>query len=220
VRTSFIGESPDGDFPNLIAECGALKTADALENPTRKALSPRAAVPEAFWRNIVAISMYDVSVPVFAARLKALSGVLEAAEKNAAERKIDPNTFLTSRLAPDMFTLARQVQIATDHAKGAPSRLAGRDVPKYEDNEASFAELQTRIAKVGEHLSSFSAADIEGSEDRVIELKVGGRELSMSGSQYLLNFAMPNFYFHLTTAYGILRHNGVPLGKIMFLGGR
>jgi hypothetical protein len=220
VRTSFIGESPDGDFPNLIAECGALKTADALENPTRKALSPRAAVPEAFWRNIVAISMYDVSVPVFAARLKALSGVLEAAEKNAAERKIDPSTFLTSRLAPDMFTLARQVQIATDHAKGAPSRLAGRDVPKYEDNEASFAELQTRIAKVGEHLSSFSAADIEGSEDRVIELKVGGRELSMSGSQYLLNFAMPNFYFHLTTAYGILRHNGVPLGKIMFLGGR
>ncbi|KQZ31966.1 hypothetical protein ASD50_14660 [Mesorhizobium sp. Root552] len=168
----------------------------------------------------MAISMYDVSVPVFAARLKALSGVLEAAEKNAVERKIDPRTFLTSRLAPDMFTLARQVQIATDHAKGAPSRLAGRDVPKYEDNEASFAELQTRIAKVGEHLSSFSAADIEGSEDRVIELKVGGRELSMSGSQYLLNFAMPNFYFHLTTAYGILRHYGVPLGKIMFLGGR
>ncbi|KQZ78260.1 hypothetical protein ASD64_13040 [Mesorhizobium sp. Root157] len=168
----------------------------------------------------MAISMYDVSVPVFASRLKALSGVLGEAERNATERKIDPNTFLTARLAPDMFTLTRQVQIATDHAKGAPSRLAGREIPKYEDDEQSFADLQARIAKASDHLSGFSAADIDGSEDKVIALKAGGRELSMSGSQYLLNFAMPNFYFHMTTAYDILRHNGVPLGKVVFLGAR
>jgi uncharacterized protein len=166
------------------------------------------------------ISMYEASVPVFSARLKALSTVLAAAEQNAVERKIDPQVFLTSRLAPDMYALTRQVQIATDHAKGAPSRLAGREVPKYEDNEASFADLEARIAKTVAHLATFSAADIDGSDDRMIELKLGGREMSMSGMQYLLHLAMPNFYFHLTTAYDILRHNGVPLGKATFLGAR
>ena len=166
------------------------------------------------------VSMYDISVAVFSARLKALASVLTAAEQNAVERKIDPQVFLTARLAPDMFALTRQVQIATDHAKGAPSRLAGREVPKYEDNEASFAELQARIAKTLDHLATFSAADLDGSEDRTIELRLGGREVSMPGLQYLLNAAMPNFYFHITTAYDILRHNGVPLGKQTFLGNR
>jgi hypothetical protein len=164
------------------------------------------------------ISMYEASVPVFSARLKSLSKVLSLAEQNAADRKIDPQVFLTARLAPDMFALTRQVQIATDHAKGAPSRLAGREVPKYEDNEASFADLQARIAKTVDHLATFSAADLNGSEERTIELRLGGREVSMPGLQYLLNAAMPNFYFHVTTAYDILRHNGVPLGKAVFLG--
>lgn len=162
--------------------------------------------------------MYDISVAVFSARLKALDSVLSLAEQNAADRKIDPQVFLTARLAPDMFALTRQVQIATDHAKGAPSRLAGREVPKYEDNESSFEELHARIAKTLDHLASFSAADLEGSEERTIELRLAGREVSMNGLQYLLNAAMPNFYFHVTTAYDILRHNGVPLGKATFLG--
>ncbi len=166
------------------------------------------------------ISMYEASVPVFPARLKALSNVLATAEQNATERKIDPQVFLSARLAPDMFALTRQVQIATDHAKGAPSRLAGREVPKYEDNEASFADLEARIAKTVAYLATFSAAEINGSDDRMIDVKLGGRELSMPGMQYLLNLAMPNFYFHLTTAYDILRHNGVPLGKATFLGSR
>ncbi|UVK45048.1 DUF1993 family protein [Mesorhizobium sp. AR07] len=166
------------------------------------------------------ISMYEASVPVFSARLKALSTVLAAAEQNALDRKIDPQVFLTSRLAPDMYALTRQVQIATDHAKGAPSRLAGRDVPRYEDNEASFADLEARIAKTLALLETFSAAEFDGSDDKTIELKLGSREISMGGMQYLLHLAMPNFYFHLTTAYDILRHNGVPLGKATFLGAR
>ena len=157
-------------------------------------------------------------MPVFSARLKALSNVLSAAEQNAADRKIDPQVFLTARLAPDMFALVRQVQIATDHAKGAPSRLAGREVPKYEDNEASFADVQARIAKTLEHLATFSAADLEGSDERTIELRLAGREVSMPGLQYLLHAAMPNFYFHVTTAYNILRHNGLEIGKGDFLG--
>ena len=164
------------------------------------------------------ISMYQASVPVLLQGLKALSSILAKAEANAAERKIDPQVFLSARLAPDMFTLTRQVQIATDHAKGAPSRLSGRAAPKFEDNEASFADLQARIARTVELLKGFAPADIDGSHDRAIELKAGPRELSFTGLQYLLHFALPNFYFHFTTAYDILRHNGVPLGKTDFMG--
>jgi len=167
----------------------------------------------------MAVSMYGISVPVFSARLAALAAILAKAEANALERKIDPQIFLSARLAPDMFALTRQVQIAADHAKGAPCRLAGREVPKFEDTESSFADLQARIARTRELLASFSPGDVDGSENRVIELKLGQRELSLSGLQYLLDVAMPNFYFHLTTAYDILRHNGVPLGKRDFLAG-
>ena len=145
--------------------------------------------------------MYDISVPVFSERLRALGHVLSKAEANAAERKIDPQVFLQARLAPDMLTLTRQVQIATDHAKRASARLAGKEAPPYEDTEASFAELQARIAKAIDYLKSLAPGDIEGSEERPIELKVGQRELKYAGAQYLLNFAMPNFYFHVTTAY-------------------
>lgn len=165
------------------------------------------------------ISMYSASVPVFQSMLKALSNLLTKAEANAAERKIDPSVFLNARLAPDMFTLTRQVQIATDHAKGAAARLAGREIMKLDDNEASFADLQARIAKVIEHLDGFKPADIDGSDEREVVLKIRGADMPMSGERYLLRFAMPNFYFHVTTAYTILRHNGVPLGKGDFLSG-
>jgi hypothetical protein len=166
------------------------------------------------------ISMYDVSVPVFIARLKALSGLLTKGEANAAERKIDPNVFVTARLAPDMLPLTKQVQIATDHAKGAGSRLSGRETPRYEDNETTFAELQARIAKTIAFLDTLKPEEFEGSEARQINLKAGPRELSFVGKDYLLNFALPNFYFHMTTAHAILRHNGVPIGKLDYMGAR
>ena len=117
-----------------------------------------------------------------------------------------------------MLNLTQQVQIATDFAKGASSRLAGREVPRYEDNETSFAELQARIAKTRDYLATFKPAEFEGAEERTVTLKVGGKDVEIKGQKYLLDVAMPNFYFHITTAYDILRHNGVPLGKGNFLG--
>ena len=164
------------------------------------------------------ISMYAASVPVFSTMLKNLSHVLAKGEANAAQRKIEPAVFLNDRLAPDMLPLKSQVQIATDHAKGACARLSGRDPLKLEDNETSFTELLARIEKVQDYLKSFSPADIDGSEGREIVLKLGGGEMKFSGMQYLLHFATPNFYFHVTTAYAILRHNGVPIGKGDFFG--
>lgn len=164
------------------------------------------------------ISMYDVSVPVFSERLRALALVLAKAEANATDRKIDLQVFLDARLAPDMLKLTQQVQIATDFAKGASSRLAGREVPRYEDNEASFSELQARITKTRDYLAMFKPAEFEGSEERTITLKVGGNDVELKGQKYLLDVALPNFYFHITTAYDILRHNGVPLSKGNFLG--
>ena len=116
-----------------------------------------------------------------------------------------------------MLSLTKQVQIATDHAKGALARLAGRENVRFEDNEATFADLQARIAKTIELLETFKPAEIDGSETRPISMKIGSHDLSFDGMQYLLHFAMPNFYFHVTTAYDILRHNGVPLGKPDFL---
>ncbi|PSJ65601.1 DUF1993 domain-containing protein [Kumtagia ephedrae] len=163
------------------------------------------------------MSMYRASVPVFQARLKGLAHCLRIAEANAAERKIDPAVLLAARLAPDMLSLTQQVQIATDHAKGAPSRLAQRDIVRFEDVEKSFPELQARITRTLDLLDTFEPAEIDGSEERTIEIKGRTRDLSFTGSDYLLHFALPNFYFHVTTAYGILRHNGVPLGKPDFL---
>jgi uncharacterized protein len=159
------------------------------------------------------ISMYQASVPVFRARLTALSNVLRKSEANALERKIDPAVFLNARLAPDMLPLVGQVQIASDNAKGAPTRLAGRENVRFEDNEKTFADLQARIGRTVELLDTFKPEEIDGSEERVIAMKLGSHELKFPGIQYLLHFAMPNFYFHVTTAYAILRHNGVPLTK-------
>ena len=167
----------------------------------------------------MSLSIYDASVAVFTVRLKALAHVLSKGEANALERKIDPSVFLNARLAPDMLTLTKQVQIATDHAKGATARMAGQQAPKFEDNEQSFADLQARVAKTLDYLGTFKPEDLVGGEARKIELKIGSRELSFGGAQYLLHFAMPNFYFHVTSAYAILRHNGVPLGKMDFMDG-
>lgn len=163
------------------------------------------------------ISMYQASVPVFLNMLGGLSHVLSKAEKHAAESGIDPAELIGARLAPDMHPLSAQVQIATDHAKGAPSRLAGREAPKFEDKETTFAELQNRIARTRDYLNSFAPADIDGSDSREIVLKLR-QEMRFSGMQYLLNFALPNFYFHVTTAYDILRNRGVVLGKADYFG--
>jgi uncharacterized protein len=162
--------------------------------------------------------MYEASIPVFTRVLGNLSAILDKAAAHAEAKKIDQAVFINSRLAPDMFPLSRQVQIATDMVKGCAARLAGLDVPSYEDNETTFADLQARIAKTIVFLKSVSAEQINGSEDRTITLKVRGKEVSFFGQFYLLNFVLPNFYFHITATYAILRHNGVEIGKMDFLG--
>jgi hypothetical protein len=166
----------------------------------------------------MALSMYQDSVPGFLQTLNSLSAILGKAEAFAAERKIDPAVLLAYRVAPDMFALTRQAQIATDHAKGCCARLAGVDVPKYADHEATFADLRARIARTVAFVEGFEPTDIDGSEDRDIAFTAGGREMRFKGQQYLVTFVLPNFYFHATTAYNILRHCGVPIGKRDFLG--
>lgn len=166
----------------------------------------------------MSLTMYQASIPVFVRMLGNLSVILDKAAAHAEARKIDPAVFINARLAPDMFPLSRQVQIATDMVKGCAARLAGIEVPRYEDNETTFAELQARIAKTKAFLQSVSASQIDGSEDRQITLKFGSRELSFLGQSYLLDFVVPNFHFHLTTTYAILRHNGVEIGKMDYVG--
>jgi uncharacterized protein len=164
------------------------------------------------------ISMYSASVPVFTQLLTALSAILKKAEDHCAAKKIDPAVLVGGRLSPDMFALARQIQIATDHAKGAPARLAGKEVPSYADTETTFAELQARIAKTLAFIAAFKPAEIDGSEEKTITVTHGSNSSTFKGEEYLLHFAMPNFYFHVTMAYAILRHNGVEIGKRDFLG--
>jgi hypothetical protein len=166
----------------------------------------------------MAISMYQASVPAFLQMLNSLSAILDKADAFAAERKIDPTVLLSYRLAPDMFALSRQVQIATDHAKGCCARLAGVEAPKYADDETTFAALKGRIARTIEFVQGFKPADIDGSEERDITITAGSRELRFKGQHYLVHFVLPNFYFHLTTAYNILRHCGLPIGKRDFMG--
>ncbi len=166
----------------------------------------------------MSLSMYQASVPVFAQILSALGNVLGKAEAHAAAKKIDPAVLLAARLAPDMFPLSRQVQLACDFAKGATARLAGLEVPSWGDNEKTFAEFADRAAKTLDYVQGFKPAQIDGSEGREIALKVGGAPVTIKGQPYLLQFAMPNFFFHTTSAYAILRHNGVELGKRDFMG--
>ncbi|MFN0315506.1 MAG: DUF1993 family protein [Burkholderiales bacterium] len=164
------------------------------------------------------LSMYQASVPVFAKTLGNLSGILEKGAAYASAKKVDHAVLLGYRLAPDMLAMGRQVQIACDFAKGACARLAGMDVPAWEDNETTLGELQTRIAKTIEYCKGFKPAQIDGSEDRDIHVKVAGNPVTYKGQPYLLHSVMPNFFFHTTTAYDILRHCGAEIGKRDFIG--
>lgn len=165
------------------------------------------------------LSMYEASVPAFVRVLTQLDQILAKAEAYAAARKIDPAVLVNARLYPDMFTLGRQVQIVTDFAKGACARLSGQDVPNWPDTEATFGELRTRIARALALVGTFKPADIDGSEEREIKMKIAGEPVVFRGKPYLVHFVLPNLYFHAATAYGILRHNGLDVGKRDFIGG-
>lgn len=166
----------------------------------------------------MSISMYLATVPPILRSLSNLREVLGKAAAHAEARKIDPSVLVNARLYPDMFPLSRQVQIASDTAKGAVSRLAGLEPPKYEDNEATFAELVARLDKTIALLESFKPDQIDGSEERDIVIPMRDRTLTFKGLPYLLDYVLPNVYFHATIAYAILRHNGVEIGKKDFLG--
>lgn len=164
-------------------------------------------------------SMYTTSVPVFTQMLNSLDVVLNKAGEHATAKKIDASVFLQARLSPDMFPLLRQVQIAADFAKGVSARLAGVDVPEYEDTEVSFTDLHARLAKTLRFIESLNAAQFDASETREIILRPGTpKEKKLLGQAYLLSYGLPQFFFHVTTAYAILRHNGVELGKRDFMG--
>ena len=165
------------------------------------------------------ISMYNASVPVFKQLLSALSVILSKAEGHVISNKMDPDLLLQASLFPDMFNFIRQVQIAADFAKGVTARLAGVEVPVYEDSEVSFQELQTRIAKTLLFISSITPKQIDGSEDREIVTRAGTpKEKKFTGQNYLLHYGLPQFFFHVTTAYAILRNKGVDVGKRDYMG--
>src|ERR1035437_8739292 len=164
------------------------------------------------------ISMYQASVPRFVSILTNLSNILDKAQAHVEARKLDPAALTAYRLFPDMLPMTKQVQIACDTAKGAVARLAGVEIPVHEDNEKTLAELQARIAKALAFIQTVTASQIDGSEDKEIVLKRGDQETRYKGMQFLLGHALPNVYFHVTTAYNILRHNGVEIGKRDYLG--
>jgi hypothetical protein len=164
------------------------------------------------------LSMYQASIPVFIRQLGNLKEILQKAEKYAETKKIDPAIFVNDRLIADMYPLSRQVQIAADIVKGGAARLAGVEVPSFPDTEKTFPELYTRIDKTIDFLKSFKADQIDGSEERKVVLKIRGQEAVFLGQPYLLNFVLPNVYFHASIAYAILRHNGVDIGKMDYLG--
>ena len=166
----------------------------------------------------MAVSMYPISVPVFIKHLNGLAGCLKKAQALYAEKKYDETALLHFRFFPDMFNFAKQVQSVSDHAKGCTALLAGIEAPKYEDNEKSLADLIARVEKTVEFLKSIKPAQIDGTEDKAITIKMRDRELNMKGIELLLNRSLPNYYFHATTAYDILRHNGVGVAKRDFMG--
>jgi uncharacterized protein len=167
----------------------------------------------------MSISMYTACVPVLKQFLTGLNEILKKAEDHATEKKIDLNALLQARLFPDMFALTRQVQIAADFAKGMVARLAGVEVPSYEDNEQTFEELRARIARTLAFIDTITPEQFEGSETREILLNPGTpRERKFAGQIYLLQFGLPQFFFHVTTAYSLLRHNGIAIGKKDYMG--
>lgn len=165
-----------------------------------------------------ALSMYEISIPVVSRALDNLAQLLEKAAAHCAEKGIDPAELIGARLAPDMLPLSKQVQIASDMSKGCAARLSGAEPPAYEDTETTFEQLQQRIARTLKYLGSVDAGKVNGSESRTITIKLRGEPQIFAGLQYLHYFVLPNVYFHCTTAYAILRHNGVQLGKADFLG--
>jgi hypothetical protein len=164
------------------------------------------------------ISMYQATVPVFTRMLNNLVAILEIAAAHAESKKIDPAVLINDRLYPDMFPLTRQVRIAADAAAGGTARLAGVEPPKSENEATTFPELIERLRQTIAYVNTFKPEQIDGSEKRTITLKVRDATLTLDGLTFLLNRLLPNFYFHITTAYGILRHNGVELGKKDYLG--
>lgn len=163
------------------------------------------------------ISMYQASVPVFQKHLEALDAIIDKAVAYAESRKIEPEALLLARLYPDMYTMKKQVQSACDFAKLSVARLSGLTAPVHDDSEKTFQDLKQRIAETLAVLASAKADAMEAAADKPFTIKAGPRELNFTGSEYLLNFALPNFYFHCATAYGILRHNGVEIGKRDFM---
>jgi len=172
----------------------------------------------ALWRTLRGMNLFDLTVPQLQKTLKNLDAWLGVAEKHAAAKKFPVENLLTARLAPDQFAFVRQVQAVCDNAKMMPGRLAGKEWPKHEDNETTFEQLHARIASVQTYLASFKAEDFAGADDRHITLPWTEGKW-MTGRDYLIQFALPNFYFHTVLAYEILRHNGVELGKRDFIGG-
>ncbi len=166
----------------------------------------------------MSISMHKASAPVFLHMLGNLDGMLAKAETYAKERGFDPNLLVTSRLAPDMRPLSAQIQLASDTSKFAIARLSGGTSPSMPDTETTIAELRERIAKTVDYIKSVPASAVDGSDEREVVLKFPNGEMKFTGLNYLMGFVLPNFLFHVTTAYAILRHNGVPLGKLDFLG--
>ena len=164
------------------------------------------------------ISMFQVSVPRFIHTLESLRSILDKAMAYEETRKLDPSVLPSARLYPDMLPLTTQVQIASDSAKGAACRLAGVPIPAFEDNEKTLADLKARVDKTIDLLRTFKPEQIDGSEEKELVIKVGGKDTPFRGMQFLLGRSIPNFYFHVTTAYDILRHNGVEVGKRDFLG--
>ena len=166
----------------------------------------------------MSLSMYQASVPVFLRMLTNLNVVLDKTMAHVAARKIEPAALLNARLYPDMLPLVRQVQLVADFAKNTSARLAGVELPKFADTETSFEELKARIAKTAEFLKTLKPAQIDGTEEKEITFPIAGQPTTFKGQQYLFNSGLANFFFHVTTAYAILRHNGVELGKRDFLG--
>src|SRR6201985_1477910 len=167
----------------------------------------------------MSLSMYQASVPAYTQLLKSLSAILKKAEAHAEAKKIDPSVFVTARLYPDMAPLSKQIQIATDKIKGVLSRLAGKEPPSWPDTETTFADLHKRLQTALDFAGSFKPEQIDGSEDKQVVLKIADQDMPFKGQQFLINFSLPNFYFHIVTAYDILRHNGVEIGKRDYMGG-
>lgn len=166
----------------------------------------------------MAISLHQISVPIFVRHLNGLVTCMKKAQAVYAEKKYDESTLISYRFYPDMFTFARQVQLATDHVKTWTGLVSGSEAPKFDDAEKSLADLISRAEKTIAYLNSVKAQQIDGAEGKAVTLKMRDRELKFTGLEMLLNRSMPNFYFHVTTAYDIIRHNGIEVGKRDFMG--